>query len=231
MGRERRARDLVQVGGDLGVVGGHDGECFGGQALAELGGDAAPGPDLGDDLLVRRGSGDRGDPGVVAGGSREERRPAHVDHLDRLVEGDAALAHLGGEGRDVDDDEVDEPDRVLGQLGELLGPVAPGEDPGVDRRVEGLDRAAEEGRDVGEGRHGKDVDAVCREVLPGSVGRVDLDAEGQEIAREADQSLAVGDREEGSHPAGTSVWARRWAARADRTTRGAGWCSRSVARV
>ena len=61
----------------------------------------------------------------------------------------------------------------------------------------------------------EDVDAVRREVLPGSVGGVDLDAEGQEVAREAGQSLAVGDREEGSHPAGTSVWARRGASRAD----------------
>ncbi len=202
VGRERRSRDLVEVRGDLRVVGGHDGERLRGEALAKLGRDAAPVADLGDHLAVGVRVRDRRHAGVVAAGRRQEGRATDVDHPDRLVERHAPLADLRGEGLHVDHDDVDKLDPVLGQLGELVGAVAAGEDPGVDRRVEGLDHSPEQRRDVGQGAHRLDVHSVGREVLTGPVRRVDLDVECQELAREVRQPLAVRDREEGSHPAG-----------------------------
>ena len=59
----------------------------------------------------------------------------------RVVSG---FAHRVGERVEVDDDEVDLLDAVLGQLGEVVRLVASGEEAGEDRGVEGLDAPAED---------------------------------------------------------------------------------------
>ena len=63
------------------------------------------------------------------------------------------------------------------QLRELGGDVAPGEDAGVDRVVEGLDLAADVGLALGQVGDRGDLDAVRGEVLARAVGREDLDVE------------------------------------------------------
>ena len=206
--REDVAGDLVEVGGDLGVVGGHGAERLGGQPGTRLGGHVAVLAQLLEDRLVVRRVGDRGDPGRVAGGGAEERRTADVDHLDGLVDADEAGADLGRERRDVDDDDLDRADAVLGQLLELLGLVAAGEDAGVDGRMEGLDLAADEGRDVGQVTDSADLDALAGEVLAGPVGRVDLDPELDEAAREAADAVPIGYRQQRSHRASSLVATR-----------------------
>ena len=72
--------------------------------------------------------------------------------------------------------------------------------PGVDRGVEGLDLAADQGRHAGQVRDGADLDAVGGEVVAGAVGGEDLDLEGQQVAGQSRDPLAVGDRQQGSHP-------------------------------
>ena len=57
-----------------------------------------------------------------------------------------APTDLGRERLDVDDDEVEQLEALVGELLELLGDVATGEDAGVDRRVERADLAADERR-------------------------------------------------------------------------------------
>ena len=145
---------------------------------------------------ARRG----GHAGRVAGRRAEERRAADVDHLDRLVDADQLRPDLRRERLDVDDDEVDQADAVLDELRQLRGDVAPGEDPGVDRRVERLDLAADQGRDAGQLGDRPDLDAVGGEVLAGAVGGEDLDAEAEEVAGEPGDPFAVGHRQQGSHP-------------------------------
>ena len=98
----------------------------------------------------------------------------------------------GPDGRrerlDVDDDDVDQADLLRLELGELLGDVAPGEDPGVDGGMERLDLAADEWRHVGQLRDRRDLDAVAGEVLARPVGREDLDAEGEQVSGEGRRS-------------------------------------------
>ncbi len=104
-----------------------------------------------------------------------------------------AGAHLGRERLDVDDDEIDQADPLRLELRELIGDVAPGEDPRVDGRVEGLDLAADERRDLGQVGHAPDRDAFAREVLAGTVGRDDIDLELAQVPRQRSDALAVRD--------------------------------------
>jgi hypothetical protein len=70
---------------------------------------------------------------VVLGGRPDHRRPADVDLLDQVVEGDAGPFGRRGERIEVDDDQLE---RVDGGRGELLAvghDAAIGQDPGVDR--------------------------------------------------------------------------------------------------
>ena len=136
--------DLVEVGGDLGVVRRDRAERLGREARPQLRADpAAARAGLADDGRVVRRVGGRRDPGRVAGGRAEQRRATDVDHLDGLVEPDELDPDGRGERLDVDDDEVDEADALAVQLGQLLRLVAAGEDAGVDRVVERLDLAAD----------------------------------------------------------------------------------------
>ena len=139
---------------------------------------------LDDEPVVVIGARDRCHAGGVPGGSPEERRPADVDHLDRLVDSDEPGADRGGERGDVDDDDVDQADRVRLELAQLFGDVAPGEDSRIDRRVERLDLAADERRDARQLGDGADLDPVAGEMLAGTVGREDLHAEREQVTRQ-----------------------------------------------
>ena len=192
--------DLVDVGGDLGVVGGDHPERLGGQLLAQLAGQDAELAQLAGHPAVVGRIGDRGDGRVVPGGGSEQGHPADVDHLDHVGQGDLAGADLGRERLDVDDHDVDRADAVGGQLLELGWIVAAGEDPGVDSWMERLDLAADERRDVGQVGDRADLDAVLGQVVAGAVGREDLDAEGEQLPREGADAIAAGHRDQGSHP-------------------------------
>ena len=92
------------------------------------------------------------------------------------------------------------PMRVRLELAQLLRYVAPGEDPRVDRRMERLDLAADERRHARQFRDGADFDAVPGEMLAGAVGGEDFHAEPEQVTGQSGDSVAVGDRQQGSHP-------------------------------
>ena len=190
--RERVAGDLVEIGRDLRVVGGDRAERLGCQLCPGLRADEPELAQLGGDLRVVGRIGDGRDPGRIARRGTEQRRPADVDHLDRLVEPDELHADRRGERLDVDDDEVDQPDPLRPQLLELGGHVATGEDPGVDRVVEGLDLAADVRLALRQLRDGGDIDALGREVVARAVGRIDLDPDVEQVAREGGDPISVG---------------------------------------
>ena len=72
--------------------------------------DLAVGTDLAEHGVVVRRVDDDGDAVVVLGRRPDHRRPADVDQLD---------TRIGGERVEVDDDEVDRFDPVLGEIGAM----------------------------------------------------------------------------------------------------------------
>jgi hypothetical protein len=116
LAREADAADVVEVTGDLGVVGRDRGERFGGEPLAGLRGDRTERLELREDLLVLRGVGCRSDAGEVAGGGGQQGHAADVDHLDRLVDRNHGGPDLRCERLHVHDHEVDGGKTVRGEL-------------------------------------------------------------------------------------------------------------------
>ncbi len=106
----------------------------------------------------------------------------------------------GANGRDVDDDDVDEPDAMLRQALEVGGHVAAGEDAGVDLGMERLDLAADDRWCRGQGADGVDLHAIRRERLTGAVGGEHLDPLVEQVTSEVGDPGAIGDREQGTHP-------------------------------
>ena len=217
--REGVVRDLVQVGRDLGVVGGQRAECVRGELGAELGADGVMALQLGNEVGVVLRAANRSDPRPVAGRRAEECRSAHVDHLDRLVDRHEVGADSRGERADVDDNDVDRADSLGDQLVHLGGHVAASEDAGVDRGVECLDLATDEGRQAGDLGDGPDCDPVGRKVIAGAVRRDNLDVQREELAGQGRDPVAVGDRQQGSHPGFSSSDADPCRGHGARTTR------------
>ena len=102
----------------------------------------------GEDLLVPLRPDDDHDRIVVLGRRADHRRPADVDLLDGLVQRGPRARHGADERVQVDAHEVDLPEPVLGESRNVLGAVAPGEDPGVHGGMESLDPAVHHFREA-----------------------------------------------------------------------------------
>jgi hypothetical protein len=168
-------------------------ERIGGELGAELGAHVAQFPEFLDDGRIVLRTGDRGHAGRVSRRRAQQGGATDLDQLDGLLDADDAAAHLDAERLDVDGDQVDRGDALVGQLGHLIGTVPARENPGVHRRMERLDLAPQELGDVGQFRYRVDLDAVRGQVLAGAVRREDLDVELLEIAGKAGNSFPVGD--------------------------------------
>ena len=139
-----RGRELAgQVGGDGGVVGGRAREDLGGEATAQPEGRAAVPSHLGGHLRVVRGIHHHRHGFVVLGGRPQHGGAANVDVLDGVVERDPGAGDRGLEGVEVDDDEVDGSDAVLGDGAFVLGVAAQVQQAPVDARVQRLHPAIE----------------------------------------------------------------------------------------
>ena len=134
------------------------------------------------------------DVGVVLGRRPHHRRTADVDQLH---------ARVAGERVQVDDDEGDRLDAVLGHVAPVLGVVEVGEDAAVHLRVQGDDAVAEDRReardlgDVGDRQSGVGDGggrAAARQQLPSGVG---------EAAGEVDDAGLVVHGEQGGGHEGT----------------------------
>jgi hypothetical protein len=134
---------------------------------------------------------DDGDAVVVLGGGPNHRGTAHVDLLDRLGARDALARHRLLERIERDDHEVDRRNPVLLQRLQMLGHVAPGQDPAVDLRVERLHSPVEHLGEPGDLRDVPHRDARLPEEPRGASGGEDLDTEAGEAPRELDDSRLV----------------------------------------
>ena len=134
----RRLTNRVEPGGDRCVVGGGCGEGLAGQRTPGLGADLTTGADLVEHERVVGGVDDDGDAVVVLRRRPHHRRTTDVDQLD---------SGIGGEGIEVDDDEVDRLDAVLGEVGAVRWVRRVGEDAAVDLGMESHDTVAEDRRE------------------------------------------------------------------------------------
>ena len=197
--REDRARGGVQIARDLRVVGGGHGERLTRQLLARLGADAAERFDVAQDRCVLRRARYRGDSRKVLGRRAEERHAADVDLLEGLVEVGARIADGLGEGIEVDDDDVDLLDPVLGQLGDVVRQVAPCEQPSEDLRVKGLDAPSEDLARIGQVADRLDpLEAGLGQVCASSIGGEDVRAGIGQAAGKLDDAFTVTDGEKGA---------------------------------
>ena len=162
---------LVEPVHDGRVVGGGVGEGVPGQPEAGLGRQRAAPAQLVEDGAVGRGGDHDADVGVVLGRGADHGRTADVDELD---------GGIRAEGVEVAHHEVDGPDALALQVGQVLGLRAIGQDAPVDGRVEGLDPASEHLGGTGEVGHLHVVDAglgqgrrrpAARDQLPAQSGQ------------------------------------------------------------
>src|SRR5439155_14694133 len=105
--------------------------------------------------------------------------------------GDAALSRDLLERIEVDADEIERLDSVLGQRRDVLGVIAPRENARVDARVQRLHAPAEHLREVRERLDALDVEAQFLEVRGGAAARDELPAELGESPREDVESRLV----------------------------------------
>ena len=194
------------VGLDLGghpgrhgrVVGGGVGEGLGGQAAAAGQGEAAFSHG-GRDVLVPVGAGHHGDSGVVLGGGAHHGGATDVDLLHAGVEGGTGGDGVG-EGVEVDDNQVDGGHPQGGQLVEVVGLAAVGEDAGVDGRVEGLDPPLEALGEAGDLLHRGDGQARGGDGGGGGAGGDDLDTGvGQGVGEREEAGLVIDGDEGAAH--------------------------------
>ena len=130
--------ERVEPRDDRGVVRGGVGESVAGESPPCRVGQLTVVADLGDDGLVVGRVDDDAHVGMVLGRRPHERRTADVDQLDPRV---------GRERVEVDDDQRDRLDAVLGEVGAVRLVVEVGEDAAVHLRVERHDAMAEDRRE------------------------------------------------------------------------------------
>ena len=138
---------------------------------------------------------------MVLGRRADHRRAADVDVLDHLVLVDAGASGGALERIEVDADEVNELDVLLGRGAEMVGVVADREQTGVELRVERLDAAVHDLRRAGEVVDRANLETGVGQLARGASGRDDLDAERHEATGEVDDAALVGDRQKrAAHP-------------------------------
>ncbi len=182
--------------GNLGIVGGGQSEGLGGQLAAQLRADiAVAGGDRGGEAIVIGGVGRNRHPIVVLGGGADQRHPANVD----VVEAGSGIG-AGRQGRgkrvEVADEEIDRRDGALGEGREVIGTVAPRQQPAMDRGMQGLDSPVEKFADTGHLGHLGDLQPDRSQFVRRTAGRDQLDAARLEPRGETGESRFVADREQ-----------------------------------
>ena len=199
--REDRRERLAagEPGRDRRLVARRGGERRRREPAARLVRELARRAQLGEHRLVVVGAADRRDVREVLRGAAQHRRAADVDHLDGLLLADAVLAGDLLERVEVDADEVEQLDPVLGERGEIRLDLAPGEDAGVDARVERLHAAAEHLRELRQVLDPGHVEAELTDRVGGAAARDQLPVQRREPLRERVEPGLVEDRDQRAH--------------------------------
>ena len=135
---------------------------------------------------------------MVLGGAAKHRRTADVDVFDGVVRSDVGLGDGGFKGVEVDADEVDGGDAVVGHRALVFRVVAQTEQPAVDERVERLDATVHHFGEAGDLVDRGDGDSRLFDRLGGAAGGDDGDAEAMEFLRERDEPVFIADGDQGT---------------------------------
>jgi hypothetical protein len=138
-------------------------------------------------------------------GRANHRRPANIDLFDDIGRRDAGLRRRLPERIQIDANEIDRRDAVLGDRGHVLGKIAPREQAAMDGGMERLHAPVEHFWEV---RDGADIGARETGVanrLRGAAGGDQLPAELMKGAGEVDEAGLIGYGKQG---AGHRAWLR-----------------------
>ena len=143
---------------------------------------------------IVRGIDDHGHALVILGGRAEHRGAADVDVLDRLLFRAPGPRDRRLERIEVDREHIDRIDRVLGER--RVVDAAPREQAAVHARMQRLDAAVHDLRELGDRRNFDDGNSRVAQRLRGAAGRHDLETGLDEPGRERREALLVGDAEQ-----------------------------------
>src|SRR5712691_7047025 len=124
--------------------------------------------ELGSDAIVIGGIGYYGDALKILGGGAQHGGTADVDVFDELFRGEFLLGGSSFKGIQVDDDEVNRGDAVLGGLLLIFGMIAAKQQPAMHFGVQSLHAPAEPFRELQDSGFVKDADerALHCHVIP-----------------------------------------------------------------
>jgi hypothetical protein len=132
---------------------------------------------------------------MVLGCRADHGGAAHVDLLDRVLEGGAAC-HCGLEGVEVDHDEVDGGDPVGLHLGDMPGIAALAQDAAMDARVQRLDAPVQHLGAAGDLRHLGDPQARFAQHTGRIAGGDQFDPPGRKSLRQGEKTRLVRNRKQ-----------------------------------
>ena len=160
--------------------------------------ETAPSPlrKLGEEAVVVARVDEDGQTGEVLGRRPDHRRPADVDHLDRLRLGDPGARDRALERVEVDHHEVEALDAVLRESGGVRGCERSARMPPWIRGCSVLTRPSRISGKPVTSETPVDGEPRRREVPPGAAGRDELEPERGEAVGELDESGLVGDGEQ-----------------------------------
>ena len=136
---------------------------------------------------------DHGHRGVILRGGAHHGRTADIDIVHRVVVAAIGARHGGGEGIEIDGQQIDGFDVVLAH--HRFVDAAPSQEAAVNLRMQGLDAAAHDFGKAGVLGHFLDGNTVAHQELGGAAGRQQLDAAFLQLARELDDAGFIGDTE------------------------------------
>ena len=219
--RVRKGLGLGEPTRDRGLVGRRHRERLPGQPPPRVQRQLAAGAELHQNLPVPLRPAHRSDVREVLRRRAQHRRPADVDHLDRVLLANRLPRDDALERIEVHADEVERLDLVLVERGAVVCPVAPREDRRVDPRVQGLDPAAEQLRHLRHVLDRRRADPHLLEERSRAAARDELDVQAGQAARELLEPGLVVDGEK--RPADHGI--------SPRTTCGRSRCSAACTRA
>ena len=130
---------------------------------------------------------------MILGGGAHHGRTADIDIVHCVVVAAVGARHRGGEGIEIDGQQIDGLDVVRAH--HLFIEAAASQQAAMDLRMQGLDAAAHDFRETGVRGDLLDRDAVTCQEVGGAPGRQQLDAPLAQLACELDDAGLVGDAE------------------------------------